>query len=203
MSQLEVKILHQDYLLTCPEGQEAQLLEAAERVDSQLEQMRESGKVRSRERLGVLLAINLAYENLELRAQLKALQEQLVAGHWQEPQSAATEDELIALASLQSQQIRDAEIASALIAKIDTALIPPAQVGDPNEHGEDLREEAPLLETALPEAEAEMIAEFEPEPQTWDATAAEPAASLTDTPASSDVEDENPEPTQIGVSNSL
>ena len=151
MSQLEVKILHQDYLLTCPEGQEAQLLEAAERVDSQLEQMRESGKVRSRERLGVLLAINLAYENLELRAQLKALQEQLVAGHWQEPQSAATEDELIALASLQSQQIRDAEIASALIAKIDTALIPPAQVGDPNEHGEDLREEAPLLETALPE----------------------------------------------------
>ena len=33
MSKLDVTILHQDYVLTCPDGQEAQLLEAVERVD--------------------------------------------------------------------------------------------------------------------------------------------------------------------------
>lgn len=163
MSQLEVKILHQDYLLTCPDGQESQLLEAAERVDSQLEHMRESGKIRSRERLGVLLAINLAYENLELRAQLKALQEQLVGGDWQESQSAATEDELIALASLQSQQIRDTEIASALIAKIDAALITPSQQAENSsspENWDSKQESEPLSINSEDALESPMLSEM-------------------------------------------
>ena len=78
MSQIETQILYQDYVLTCPDGQEAQLLEAVERVEQQFEQMRDKSKLRSRERVGVLLAVNLAYENLELRKQLQALQTQLV-----------------------------------------------------------------------------------------------------------------------------
>jgi cell division protein ZapA len=77
MSQLETQILHQDYVLTCPDGQEAQLLEAVERVEQQFELMRDKSKLRSRERIGVLLAVNLAYENLELRKQLQDLQAQL------------------------------------------------------------------------------------------------------------------------------
>ena len=77
MSQIEIQILHQDYLLTCPDGQENQLLEAVERVDQQFQHMRNTSKLRSRERVGVLLAVNLAYENLELRKQLQALQQQL------------------------------------------------------------------------------------------------------------------------------
>ena len=77
MSKLDVTILHQDYVLTCPDGQEAQLLEAVERVDQQFQKMRDSSKLRAREHVAVLLAVNLAFENLKLREQLLDLQQQL------------------------------------------------------------------------------------------------------------------------------
>ena len=77
MTQLNVQIMRQNYVLTCPDGQEGQLLEAVERVDQQLQSIRASSKLTTREKVGVVLSVNLAYENLELRKQLQALQEQL------------------------------------------------------------------------------------------------------------------------------
>jgi len=62
MKQLEVQILQQSYLLTCPEGQESRLLEAVERVDTAMTRIRDAGKVRARERIAVLAALNLAFE---------------------------------------------------------------------------------------------------------------------------------------------
>lgn len=62
MKQLEVQIMGQSYLLGCPEGGEARLLEAVERVDSAMCQIRDAGKVRARERIAVLAALNLAFD---------------------------------------------------------------------------------------------------------------------------------------------
>ncbi|WP_260675196.1 cell division protein ZapA [Comamonas aquatica] len=125
MSQIEIQILHQDYLLTCPDGQENQLLEAVERVDQQFQHMRNTSKLRSRERVGVLLAVNLAYENLELRKQLQALQQQLA--DVQELGDAGLSD--IAepdplLLALQAQAEHDAHLAAHLLHRLDTALAP-------------------------------------------------------------------------------
>lgn len=61
MKQMEVAILGQSYILACPEGGEATLLEAVERVDREMSAIRDGGKVRSRERMAVLAALNLAY----------------------------------------------------------------------------------------------------------------------------------------------
>lgn len=60
--QLEVQIMQQTYLLACPEGQEVRLLEAVERVDTAMTRIRDAGKVRARERIAVLAALNLAFE---------------------------------------------------------------------------------------------------------------------------------------------
>ncbi|GAA3980751.1 hypothetical protein GCM10022279_00490 [Comamonas faecalis] len=60
--QIEVQILQQSYLLACPEGQETRLLEAVERVDTAMTRIRDAGKVRARERIAVLAALNLAFE---------------------------------------------------------------------------------------------------------------------------------------------
>lgn len=137
MSQLDVKILHQDYVLTCPDGKESQLLEAVERVDNQFETMRESSKLRSRERIGVLLSVNLAFENLELRQQLQTLQQQLaLRGDW-----TAGDDELPAtdttahatqqaLQALQAQVAHDAVLAAQLLARVDAALTATAPTTD-------------------------------------------------------------------------
>ena len=62
MKQIEVQILQQSYLLTCPEGHESRLLDAVERVDTAMTRIRDAGKVRARERIAVLSALNLAFE---------------------------------------------------------------------------------------------------------------------------------------------
>ncbi len=60
--QIEVQIMGQSYLLGCPEGGESQLLEAVERVDSAMCRIRDAGKVKARDRIAVLAALNLAFE---------------------------------------------------------------------------------------------------------------------------------------------
>ena len=62
MKQLEVQIMGQTYLLGCPEGGDARLLEAVERVDTAMCRIRDAGKVRARDRIAVLAALNLAFD---------------------------------------------------------------------------------------------------------------------------------------------
>jgi cell division protein ZapA len=51
----------QSYILACPEGRETQLLEAVGSVDREMCVIRDAGKVKARERIAVLAALNLAY----------------------------------------------------------------------------------------------------------------------------------------------
>lgn len=62
MKQLEVQIMGQSYLLGCPEGGDFRLLEAVERVDTAMCTIRDGGKVRARDRIAVLAALNLAFD---------------------------------------------------------------------------------------------------------------------------------------------
>ena len=65
MKQLEVQIMGQNYVLGCPKNSEARLLEAVETVDSAMCKIRDAGKVKARDRIAVLAALNLAYQLLE------------------------------------------------------------------------------------------------------------------------------------------
>jgi cell division protein ZapA len=62
MKQLEVEIMGQRYLLSCPEGGEAALMKAVERVDAAMCKIRDAGKVKARDRIAVLASLNLAFE---------------------------------------------------------------------------------------------------------------------------------------------
>lgn len=61
MKQMEVTIMGQSYILACPEGGEQSLLEAVGNVDREMSAIRDAGKVKARERIAVLAALNLAY----------------------------------------------------------------------------------------------------------------------------------------------
>ena len=63
MKQLEVQIMGQSYLLGCPEGGEQRMLEAVEKVDAAMCKIRDAGKVKARDRIAVLAALNLAFEH--------------------------------------------------------------------------------------------------------------------------------------------
>lgn len=65
MKQVEVSILGQVYVLGCPEGGETLLAAAVASVDREMTTIRDSGKVRARERIAVLAALNLAYQLAE------------------------------------------------------------------------------------------------------------------------------------------
>ncbi len=62
MKQLDVQIMGQSYLLSCPLGGESRLLDAVARVDSAMCKIRDAGKVRARDRIAVLAALNLAFD---------------------------------------------------------------------------------------------------------------------------------------------
>jgi cell division protein ZapA len=66
--QLEVQIMGQSYLLGCPDGGQARLLDAVERVDSAMCKIRDGGKIKARDRIAVLAALNLAFELSEREA---------------------------------------------------------------------------------------------------------------------------------------
>lgn len=94
MKQLEVKILGQSYLLGCPDGGEQRMVEAVQRVDSAMCAIRDAGKIKARDRIAVLAALNLAFEHTEPPA---------------------------AVATSASSQPADAQLA-AILAQLDAAL---------------------------------------------------------------------------------
>jgi cell division protein ZapA len=103
MKQLEVQIMGQSYLLGCPEGGEDRLRDAVGKVDAAMCKIRDAGKLKARDRIAVLAALNLAFE----------LSERPSAPASNAPASSAAAEGSAAIAP---QQL------SALLAKLDQAL---------------------------------------------------------------------------------
>ena len=62
MKNLEVQIMGQNYVLGCPENSEARLRKAVEKVDAAMCKVRDAGRIKARDRIAVLVALNLAFE---------------------------------------------------------------------------------------------------------------------------------------------
>lgn len=61
MKQIEATIMGQSYILGCPEGGEEGLMAAVAAVDREMCAIRDAGRVKARERIAVLAALNLAF----------------------------------------------------------------------------------------------------------------------------------------------
>jgi cell division protein ZapA len=107
MKQIEVQIMGQSYLLGCPEGGEAQLREAVDRVDAAMCKIRDAGKVKARDRIAVLASLNLAFDLAAQQAAAAAAPASTAAPAIAVPAAEAGED--------------DAKAAQ-LIQKLDQAL---------------------------------------------------------------------------------
>ena len=85
--QIEVQIMGQSYLLGCPEGGEERLLAAVGRVDAAMCKIRDAGKIKARDRIAVLAALNLAFDQGETSPQPAAADTPTATG----PSSASPE----------------------------------------------------------------------------------------------------------------
>ena len=79
MNQVEVQIMGQAYVLGCPEGGEQRLAQAVAKVDQAMCAIRDSGKLRARDRIAVLAALNLAFDLTDAPAQAQATSAQAPA----------------------------------------------------------------------------------------------------------------------------
>ncbi|MTI13306.1 cell division protein ZapA [Sansalvadorimonas verongulae] len=68
-----VSILDKDYRITCPQEEEASLLESARLLDTKMREIRGTGKVIGVERIAVMAALNIAHEMLH-RGQTNQMQ---------------------------------------------------------------------------------------------------------------------------------
>lgn len=60
-----IHIMGKEYVIACPPEEENKLVQAAQHLDNQMRQIRESGKVIGVERIAVMAALNLSHELLE------------------------------------------------------------------------------------------------------------------------------------------
>ena len=105
MKQIEVQIMSQSYLLGCPEGGEVQMMAAVGKVDAAMCKIRDAAKIKARERIAVLAALNLAFDSQADNAEVTSTS--AVSNH-----ATATID----VNATASQQLTD------LIAKLDKVL---------------------------------------------------------------------------------
>lgn len=120
MKQIDVQIMQQSYVLTCPDGQEERVQEAAHRVDEAMTRIRDSGKVRSRERVAVLAALNMAFDVLDRDAQQAHIASAEAEMHHLTQQQPEVDAE--AAQALHAEQQRQETLAAQLMLKLDEVL---------------------------------------------------------------------------------
>ena len=64
MKQIEVQIMGQSYLLASSDAGESMLRQAVAKVDTAMCQIRDAGKIKARDRIAVLAALNIAAQGL-------------------------------------------------------------------------------------------------------------------------------------------
>ena len=95
MKQLEVQIMGQSYLLGTPDKGDERLLDAVARVDAAMCKIRDAGKIKARDRIAVLAALNLAFELSDRAALATPATEPLSAGVLSEPIDQTQLDSLL------------------------------------------------------------------------------------------------------------
>ena len=125
MKQLEVQIMGQSYLLGAPDGGQQRLLSAVEKVDAAMCKIRDAGKVKARDRIAVLAALNVAFDSNDA-AQARA-SAALAASSANASHSASTSGSTSTQSDSHHTAANDQRIAQ-LISRLDHALAAEGQL---------------------------------------------------------------------------
>lgn len=62
---VSVKLLDKEYVISCPDGAEAELIASADLLDSKMREIRDQAKLLGLERIAVMAGLNLAHELMQ------------------------------------------------------------------------------------------------------------------------------------------
>lgn len=74
---ITITILGKDYKIACSPEEQESLLQSSRELDSQMKQIRDSGKVNGTDRIAVMAALNLAHELHTVEARNRELERHL------------------------------------------------------------------------------------------------------------------------------
>jgi cell division protein ZapA len=63
---IKITILDKEYIVACPEGEEAALNASARHLSNKMKEIRATGKVVGMDRIAVMAGLNIAHEAIEL-----------------------------------------------------------------------------------------------------------------------------------------
>ncbi|MBJ7536889.1 cell division protein ZapA [Marinomonas transparens] len=72
-----VEILGQTYKINCPKGHEADLKEAADYLNNQMQEIKDGGKINGVEKMAVLAALNITHDMLSSKKHVRSNEQQL------------------------------------------------------------------------------------------------------------------------------
>ncbi len=98
MKQIEVQIMGQSYILASSEEGEPLLRQAVAKVDTAMCQIRDAGKIKARDRIAVLAALNIAAQSLSSASseQTAPTPRPLAADHAADPAASSNYEQLLA-----------------------------------------------------------------------------------------------------------
>ncbi|WP_191602405.1 cell division protein ZapA [Marinomonas algicola] len=74
---VSVNILGQEYKINCPKGHETELTEAADYLNSQMQEIRTNSKIIGTERVAIIAALNITHDMLSSRKYARSNEQQL------------------------------------------------------------------------------------------------------------------------------
>jgi cell division protein ZapA len=65
---LTISLLGREFRVACPEGEEREIMAAADYLNRKLKEVRDTGKVVGNERIALMTALNIAHESLSQKS---------------------------------------------------------------------------------------------------------------------------------------
>ncbi|MBU6285620.1 MAG: cell division protein ZapA [Proteobacteria bacterium] len=99
---VNIRLLERDYRLAVTEDEKQLLVDAAQKLDARMREIRDQGKIHAADRIAIMAALEASLENLKISRQLRA-QEQ--AGVAEPPSQASNQDSLLIRMRTLSEQL--------------------------------------------------------------------------------------------------
>ena len=108
---VNIRLLERDYRLAVSEGEKQALVDAAQKLDARMREIRDQGKVHAADRIAIMAALEASLESVKISQQLRIqeqAQEQVIPTQALDQDAFLDQDALLARMKTLSQQIAQA-----------------------------------------------------------------------------------------------
>jgi cell division protein ZapA len=99
---VNIRLLERDYRLAVSEDEKQMLIDAAQKLDARMREIRDQGKIHAADRIAIMAALEASLENLKMSQQIRA---QAKPDHKDSPAQASDQEALLIRMRTLSEQM--------------------------------------------------------------------------------------------------